>query len=253
MLEVKNLNVGYGYLQIIWDLSINISKGEMVAILGPNGAGKTTILKCINGIIPPMNGSVKFMGDDITGMPSHLLVKKGLAFISEERNLFLSMSVRDNLLMGAYTIKDRVRINRNLDYVYDLFPRLKERQPQLAGTMSGGERQMLAIARGLMCNPKMIILDEPSMGLSPENVAAVFETIEKLKNENVTVLIVEQNVDTTLKFAERAYVMEHGRVAMEDVSAALLGNDHIRKMYLGIADEPVLGPGTGDEERVFHG
>lgn len=236
MLEVKNLNVGYGYLQIIWDLSIHISKGEMVAILGPNGAGKTTILKCINGIIPPMNGSVKFMGKDITGMPSHRLVKEGLAFISEERNLFLSMSVTDNLLMGAYTITDRTRINRNLDYVYDLFPRLKERRPQLAGTMSGGERQMLAIARGLMCNPKMIILDEPSMGLSPENVVAVFETIEKLKNENVTVLIVEQNVDTTLKFAERAYVMEHGRVAMEDLSASLLGNDHIRKMYLGIAN-----------------
>lgn len=236
MLEVKNLNVGYGRLQIIWDLSIKISKGEMVAILGPNGAGKTTILKCLTGILPPMGGSVQFTGTDITAMPSHLLVKQGLAFVPEERNLFLSMTVEDNLLMGAYSIKDGIRIKKNLDYVFELFPRLKERRPQLAGTMSGGERQMLAIARGLMCNPTMIILDEPSMGLSPENVVAVFETIDKLREENVTVLIVEQNVDTTLRFADRAYVMEHGRIAMEDSSDNLLGNDHIRKMYLGISD-----------------
>ncbi len=236
MLEVKNLNVGYGRLQIIWDLSIKISKGEMVAILGPNGAGKTTILKCLTGILPPMGGSVQFMETDITAMPSHLLVNQGLAFVPEERNLFLSMTVEDNLLMGAYSIKDGIRIKKNLDYVFELFPRLKERRPQLAGTMSGGERQMLAIARGLMCNPAMIILDEPSMGLSPENVVAVFETIDKLREENVTVLIVEQNVDTTLRFADRAYVMEHGRITMEDSSANLLGNDHIRKMYLGIAD-----------------
>ena len=236
MLEVKNLNVGYGRLQIIWDLSIKISKGEMVAILGPNGAGKTTILKCLTGILPPISGSVQFMGTDITSMASHLLVKQGLAFVPEERNLFLSMTVEDNLLMGAYSIKDGIRIKKNLDYVFELFPRLKERRPQLAGTMSGGERQMLAIARGLMCNPTMIILDEPSMGLSPENVVAVFETIDKLREENVTVLIVEQNVDTTLRFADRAYVMEHGRIAMEDSNTNLLGNDHIRKMYLGISD-----------------
>lgn len=236
MLEVKNLDVGYGFLQIIWDFSIKISQGEVVAILGPNGAGKTTILKSLTGIIPPMNGSVSFMGKDITNMSSHLLVKQGLAFVPEERNLFLSMTVEDNLLMGGYTIKDRTRINKNLEYVYDLFPRLRERRGQLAGTMSGGERQMLAIGRGLMCNPKMVILDEPSMGLSPENVVAVFETIDTLRAENVTVLIVEQNVDTTLRYADRAYVMEHGRIAMEDSSANLLGNDHIRKMYLGIAD-----------------
>ncbi|GAB6145333.1 ABC transporter ATP-binding protein [Desulfocicer niacini] len=236
MLEVKNLNVGYGRLQIIWDLSIKISKGEMVAILGPNGAGKTTILKCLTGILPPISGSVQFMGTGITSMASHLLVKQGLAFVPEERNLFLSMTVEDNLLMGAYSIKDGIRIKKNLDYVFELFPRLKERRPQLAGTMSGGERQMLAIARGLMCNPTMIILDEPSMGLSPENVVAVFETIDKLREENVTVLIVEQNVDTTLRFADRAYVMEHGRIAMENSSTNLLGNDHIRKMYLGISD-----------------
>ncbi len=235
MLEVNNLNVSYGKLQIIWDLSIKISQGEVVAILGPNGAGKTTTLKSIMGLVPPQSGTVKFLGEEITGRATHLLTEQRLVFIPEERNLFLAMTVQDNLFMGAYSIRDKQKINRNLEYVFDLFPRLRERRPQLAGTMSGGERQMLAIARGLMSNPKMIILDEPSMGLSPENVVAVFETLEKLRKENVTVLIVEQNVDTTLNFADRAYVMEQGRIAMHDLSKNLLGNDHIQKMYLGIA------------------
>lgn len=235
MLEVNHLNVSYGNLQIIWDLSIQISQGEVVAILGPNGAGKTTTLKSIMGLIAPQSGMVKFLGEEITGKATHLLTVKGLVFIPEERNLFLAMTVQDNLLMGAYSIRDKQKISQNLEYVYDLFPRLKERRPQLAGTMSGGERQMLAIARGLMSNPKMILLDEPSMGLSPENVVAVFETIQKLRQEKVTVLIVEQNVDTTLNFADRAYVMEQGRIAMHDLSENLLGNDHIQKMYLGIA------------------
>ncbi|BBO71665.1 ABC transporter ATP-binding protein [Desulfosarcina alkanivorans] len=236
MLKVNNLNVSYGYLQVVWNVSLEVGEGEMVAILGPNGAGKTTTLKSITGLLAPMDGSVQFLGQDITGTPTHQLPHLGLAFIPEERNLFSAMSVEDNLLMGAFTIKDKAQIKKNLRYVYDLFPRLEERDVQLAGTMSGGERQMLAIARGLMSNPKLIILDEPSMGLSPENVVAVFETIEKLREEKVTVVIVEQNVDTTLKFANRAYVMEQGRVAMEDTSENILSNDHVRKMYLGIGD-----------------
>lgn len=235
MLEVDNLEVSYGYLQIIWGLSVKISEGEIVAMLGPNGAGKTTTLKSIVGIVPPKNGTIKFMGQDIVGKPTHLLTKMGLVFIPEERNLFSAMTVQENLLMGAYTIRDKQKIARNLEYMYRLFPRLEERRSQLAGTMSGGERQMLAIARGLMCNPRMVLLDEPSMGLSPENVVAVFETIKKLRSENVTVLIVEQNVDTTLKFADRAYVMEQGRIAMHSTSENLLRNDHVRKMYLGLA------------------
>lgn len=234
MLQVQNLNVSYGRLQVIWDLSLEIGKGEMVAILGPNGSGKTTALKSITGLLPSNSGNIRFLDRDITGIPTHLLTRLGLAFIPEERNLFSAMSVEDNLLMGAFTISEKTRISRNLSYVYDLFPRLKQRKIQLAGTMSGGERQMLAIARGLMSNPRLILLDEPSMGLSPENVVAVFETIQKLRDEDVTVLIVEQNVDTTLKFADRAYVMEQGRIAMEDTSGNLLYNDHVRKMYLGI-------------------
>ena len=236
MLEVQNLNVSYGRLQIIWGISLKIDQGEMVALLGPNGSGKTTALKSVTGLLPSTSGSIRFFDHDITGMPTHLLAKLGLAFIPEERNLFSAMSVEDNLLMGAFTIHDKARIARNLDYVYDLFPRLKQRKVQLAGTMSGGERQMLAIARGLMSNPRLILLDEPSMGLSPENVVAVFETIQKLRDENVTVLLVEQNVDTTLKFADRAYVMENGRIAMQDTSANLLKDDHVRRMYLGIGD-----------------
>jgi branched-chain amino acid transport system ATP-binding protein len=223
VLEVHGLNAGYGNLQVIWDVSLAVGEGEVVAILGPNGAGKTTLLKSIMGLVPPASGTVAFMGSAITGRPTHRLCTMGLTFIPEERNLFPAMTVQENLLMGAYTLKD-------------LFPRLRERRPQRAGTMSGGERQMLAIARGLMCNPRMIILDEPSMGLSPENVVAVFETIERLRAEKSTILIVEQNVATTLHHADRAYVMEQGRIAMEDVSANLLGNDHVRRMYLGIAD-----------------
>ena len=235
LLEVNNLNVSYDYLQVIWDVTLRIGEGELVAILGPNGSGKTTTLKSIVGLLPPKSGSIRFLDRDITGTSTHLLARMGLALIPEERNLFPAMTVEDNLLMGAFCIKDKARINQNLSYVYNLFPRLVERKRQLAGTMSGGERQMLAIARGLMCNPKLLLLDEPSMGLSPENVAAVFQTVQKLREEKVTVLMVEQNVDTTLSIADRAYVMEHGRIAMEDTSRNLLCNDHVRKMYLGLA------------------
>ena len=236
MLKVNHMNVAYGNLQVVWDVSLSVSEGEVVAILGPNGAGKTTTLKSIIGLLPPRSGSVQFLGEEITGRPIHEMTPLGLAFVPEERNLFTAMTVHENLLMGAYTIRDKQKIRRNLEYVYSLFPRLEERRPQFAGTMSGGERQMLAIARGLMCNPRMVLLDEPSMGLSPENVVVVFETIDKLRSENVTVIIVEQNVDTTLRFADRAYVMEQGRIAMHDTSENLLKDDHVCKMYLGVED-----------------
>jgi len=235
MLELKNIEVSYGNLQVLWDVSFRIGEGEVVAILGPNGAGKTTTLKTIVGILKPKSGHVIFDGAEITGTPTHALTKKGLAFIPEERNLFPAMTVLENLLMGAYTIKEKQKVNDALEYVFNLFPRLGERQKQYAGTMSGGERQMLAIARGLMSRPKMLMLDEPSMGLSPQNVLAVFETIKTLSKEKVTVLIVEQNVNTTLQIADRAYVMEQGRVAMCGSSAELSCNDHVKKMYMGIA------------------
>ena len=233
-MTVKDLSVRYNYLQVVWDVSFHVDEGEVVAILGPNGSGKTTTLKSLTGVIPTMSGSVTFRGADITNISTHKLVKLGLSFIPEERNLFPAMRVQENLLMGAYILKDKKQIQNNLDRVFGLFPRLEERRKQFAGTMSGGERQMLAIARGLMSNPGMIVLDEPSMGLSPENVVVVFETIEKLRKDKVTVLIVEQNVDTTLRHADRTYVLEQGRITMHDQSSKLMQNDYIRKMYLGL-------------------
>ena len=234
MLKLENINVSYGYLQVVWDVSLEIEKGEVVAILGLNGAGKTTTLKCISGVLKPLSGRVLFADEEISGKKTSVLAKKGLAFIPEERNLFTAMTVEENLMLGAYSIRDRAEKKKNYEYVCELFPRLAERRRQLAGTMSGGERQMLAIGRGLMCSPKMIMLDEPSMGLSPQNVVLVFETIMKLKEEGVTTLIVEQNVHTTLQIADRAYVMEQGRVVMDGSCEILRQDKDIQKRYLGV-------------------
>lgn len=234
MLEVSNLAAGYGQLQVLWDVSLKVGQGEVVAILGSNGAGKTTTLKAIMNMIPIKSGDVTFEEKDIKGLPVYAMTKLGLAFVPEERNLFQAMTVRENLLLGAYIIKDRIKAQENMEYVLKLFPRLAERRNQYAGTMSGGERQMLAIARGLMSNPKVVILDEPSMGLDPKNVVLVFETIKKLQKEKVTVLIVEQNVNTTLKVADRAYVMEQGRVVMEGGADELARDNHVKKLYLGV-------------------
>ncbi|MGL4209702.1 MAG: ABC transporter ATP-binding protein [Candidatus Adiutrix sp.] len=236
MLRIENLNVGYGHLQILRDVSLNVKVGEIVAILGPNGAGKTTLLKSIMGLIPPMSGKVFFQGQDVTGHPTFELSRQGIAFVPEERNIFPAMNVEENLLLGAYFNTDKELIKQYLGHVYEMFPRLHERRKQLAGTMSGGERQMLAIGRGLMSNPHLVILDEPSMGLSPTNVLVVFDTIVKLVAQDVTIMIVEQNVNTTLGVATRAYVMEQGRVVMEGASAELANNDHVKKMYLGLTD-----------------
>ena len=234
MLKLENISAKYGYLQVLWDVSLEIKKGEAVAILGSNGVGKTTTLKIISGLRPALSGKVYFDGEDITGMDTSMLAAKGLAFIPEERNLFNAMTVYENLVMGAFTIKDDQKIKENLEFVYEMFPRLKEREKQLAGTMSGGERQMVAIARGLMCNPKLIMLDEPSMGLSPQNSLIVFDALKKLKGQGVTVLIVEQNVNTTLQFVDRAYIMDQGRVALEGTSSELANNPEVQKLYLGL-------------------
>lgn len=234
MLDIENLNVSYGHLQVIWDVSLQVRKGEVVAILGPNGAGKTTLLKTVMGLISPKRGNVTLLGENITNVPNFKLIGRGLSFVSEERNLFQAMTVMENLMLGAYTVRDKKQITESLDYVFTLFPRLAERKKQLAGTMSGGERQMLAFARGLMSGPKMLLLDEPSMGLSPMNVAAVFETITRLRSEKTTIVIVEQNVNTTLRISDRAYVMEQGRIVLEGSSEELLSNDRVKEMYLGI-------------------
>ena len=233
MLKLNNISASYGYLRVVWDVSLEVNDGEAVCILGLNGAGKTTTLKVIAGLKKPDSGSVEFAGENVTGMPTDQLVAKGMSFIPEERNLFNAMTVYENLVMGGYT-KDKQTVEKNLEYVYGLFPRLKEREKQLVGTMSGGERQMVAVARGLMSNPKIIMLDEPSMGLSPQNTLIVFEALKKLKAEGVTVLIVEQNVNTTLQFADRAYIMDQGRVVLSGDCAELRGNEAIKKMYMGL-------------------
>jgi len=235
MLILQDVSVAYGYLQVIWGVSLRIEQGEVVAVLGLNGAGKTTMLKTIAGLLSPLRGKIIFNKEEITGVQTCQLIRKGLVFIPEERNLFSAMSVYENLLMGAYILNEKAEKNRRLDYVFSLFPKLAERRRQLAGTMSGGERQMLAVARGLMSNPKMLMLDEPSMGLSPKNVTVVFDAVRKLKKEKVSIMIVEQNVSTTLSVADRGYVMEHGRIVLEGPSEQLAGDDHVRRLYLGIA------------------
>ncbi len=234
MLRVENLDVAYGHLQILRQVSLNINVGEVVALLGPNGASKTTLLKSIMGLLPPQRGKVFFQGQDVTGHPTFELARQGIAFVPEERNIFQAMSVEENLLLGAYFNNDKELVKQYLAHVYELFPRLLERRKQLAGTMSGGERQMLAIGRGLMGNPHLLILDEPSMGLSPTNVLVVFETIKKLVAQDVTIMIVEQNLSTTLSVASRGYVMEQGAVVMEGPSEDLANNDYVKKMYLGL-------------------
>ncbi|MDR2387215.1 MAG: ABC transporter ATP-binding protein [Deltaproteobacteria bacterium] len=234
MLKVENLDVAYGHLQVLRSVNMHIKNGEIVAILGANGAGKTTFLKSVMGLVPPKAGKVFYQGQDVTGLPTFQLSRKGIAFVPEERNIFPAMTVEENLLLGAYVNNVKSQVNANLKDVYEMFPRLQERRRQLAGTMSGGERQMLAIGRGLMNKPHLIILDEPSMGLSPTNVLIVFETIKNLITQEVTIIIVEQNVNATLAVASRAYVMEHGSVVMEGTSETLLSNDHVKKTYLGL-------------------
>ncbi len=234
VLNLVDLNVAYGYLHVVRDVNLQINDSEIVAILGLNGAGKTTTLKTVAGLLGAKSGQVLFDGNDITGLKPHEIVKRGLVLVPEERNLFHGMTVQDNLILGAYTVTDKKRIQQTLENIYTMFPRLLERKKQYVATMSGGERQMVAIARGLMSNPKLIILDEPSMGLSPGNALIVFDAIKKLKEEKISVVIVEQNVNTTLQVADRAYVMDQGAVIMEGASEVLMKDPSIQKMYMGI-------------------
>lgn len=234
LLEIKNLDAGYGYLQILRKVSLNIEKGEYVCIVGPNGAGKSTTMKTIAGLISPMNGSIVFNGEDITGLDASKITKKGISFVSEEMNLFVNMTVRENLYMGAYIIKDKKIQNERLDFVFDLFPRLAERKDQLAGTMSGGERKMLAIGRGMMSDPLLLLVDEPSFGLAPQLTANVFESLDVLKNRGVTIMLVEQNVTKTLSVTDRGYILENGKIGMDGKSCDLADDPYVRKVFLGI-------------------
>ncbi len=234
MLRIENVNSGYDILQVLWDVNLNIQECEFVALLGPNGAGKSTTLKTIAGLIKPMSGEIYFRDKKITGLPAHEITKLGISYISESLNLFRNMSIQENLLMGAYIIEDDKEKDSLLQYIYELFPRLAERKKQLAGTLSGGERKMLAIARGLMCRPSLILVDEPSLGLAPYLTQNVFDALKTLHNSGLTILLVEQNVNATLEITQRAYVLEQGKLAMEGESKELMSNEHIQNVYLGI-------------------
>ena len=233
MLEVKDLKVNYGMIQAIKGVSFHVEQGEVIALIGANGAGKTTILHTITGLLPPKEGSVIFEGTDITKIPAHKIVPMGMAHVPEGRRVFANLTVLQNLKMGAYTRKDKAEIQETLQMIYKRFPRLEERQNQLAGTLSGGEQQMLAMGRALMSHPKIILMDEPSMGLSPIYVNEIFRIIQDVSEMGTTVLLVEQNAKKALSIADRAYVLETGKIVLEGKASTLLDNDEIKKAYLG--------------------
>ncbi len=234
MLEIKNIDVFYGDVQVIWDISFNVKQGEIVALIGANGAGKSTTLKTISGILRPKKGEIHFNDIPIHKVEPYKLIELGLVHVPEARRLFVEMSVEENLDMGS--LKGEAKKEREItkELVFDLFPRLLERRRQLAGTLSGGEQQMLAIGRGLMAKPKLQMFDEPSLGLSPILVKDIFNVIKRIKEEGTTVLIVEQNVKQTLAIADRAYVLENGKIALQGTGAELLNNEHVRTAYLGV-------------------
>ncbi|HWL71459.1 MAG TPA: ABC transporter ATP-binding protein [Geminicoccus sp.] len=234
MLRLERVSAGYGRVTILHGISIEVNQGEVVTIVGANGAGKTTTLRTIAGLVRPTEGSITFDGKDIGRLPAHEVVDLGITLIPEGRQLFPHMTVRENLLMGAYTPRARADVGQTLEFAFSLFPRVKEKLDQHAGSLSGGEQQMVAIARGLMAKPRLLLFDEPSLGLAPIIVKQVFETIDKIVATGVTVLIVEQNVFHTLSIADRGYVLENGEITMTDTGAALLKNDHVRRAYLGI-------------------
>jgi branched-chain amino acid transport system ATP-binding protein len=234
LLEINDLEAGYGFLQVLWGVSLQVDRGEFVCLVGPNGAGKSTTLKTIAGLIVPRKGQIRFNGTAIAGLPGHVVARMGISYVSEDMNLFTGMTVRENLAMGAFHLRDRRREKENLEFVLGLFPRLRERQKQLAGTMSGGERKMLAIARGMMASPSLLLVDEPSLGLAPQVTADVFRALDVLRQRGVTLLLVEQNVLKTLQVTNRGYVLEKGRVALQGRSADLTQNDHVRAVFLGV-------------------
>ncbi len=234
MLRIEKLNFAYDDLQVLWDLSLEVQQGEIVTVVGANGAGKSTVLRNISRIVKPRSGSITFMDEDLGRLPPHEVVARGVVQVPEGRRIFPEMSVLENLRMGSYLPGARQDRAKNLEWVFTLFPRLKEREKQLGGTMSGGEQQMLAIARGLMAGPKLMLLDEPSLGLSPLFVKNIFQIIKDINREGVTILLVEQNVFQSLRISNRAYVLETGRVVLTGTGEELLTNDHVKKAFLGM-------------------
>ena len=234
MLELKGISAGYGGFQALFDLTMSVRAGEAVAVIGANGAGKTTLLRVISGLLPASAGSMSMEGQDLRATPPHRILETGIAHVPESRRLFPRLTVEENLRMGAYPTAARARYAERLEMVYALFPRMKERRNQFAGTLSGGEQQMCAIARALMSRPKLVLLDEPSMGLAPVIVQQVFDLVRHIRAEGYTVLIVEQNISQVLKVADRAYLLEVGRIEKSGTAAELLASDDIRKAYMGL-------------------
>lgn len=234
VLEVNSIDVFYGELQALWNVSLKVNKGEKVAVLGSNGAGKTTTLRAILGILPIKNGSIKFLDKEIHNLPTHKIIELGVAIVPEGRRLFPGLTVLENLELGAYTRRAREKMKDTLEWIYQIFPILRERRNQLAGTLSGGEQQMLAIGRALMSKPKLLLMDEPTLGLAPKVALSVFDIINRINNDGVTILLVEQNVRHTLEVVDRAYILEGGRIVMEGESHRLIDNDYVKKSYLGL-------------------
>ncbi|MER3417976.1 MAG: ABC transporter ATP-binding protein [Chloroflexota bacterium] len=235
LLEVQDLHVYYGNIHALKGISLEVGEGEIVTLIGANGAGKSTTLNAISGLIRPSAGSIRYDGEDITKVPAHEIVARGVVQVPEGRRIFARLTVRENLLMGAYRIRDRRAVEEGIERVFAMFPRLKEREHQVCGTLSGGEQQMLAIGRALMTQPRVLLMDEPSMGLAPVLVDGIFATIRYLHEGGTTILLVEQNARMALSVADRGYVVETGRIVLADTAAALQANDAVRRAYLGIA------------------
>lgn len=234
LLKIENLQVHYDKVQVIHDVSLEVNEGEIVTLIGSNGAGKTTLLRTISGIKKASGGSISFLGEPVHRLPSHKIVDLGIGHVPEGRHVFSDMSVYENLQMGAFRRKDsQGEIKKDLEHIFDLFPRLKERSQQLAGTLSGGEQQMVAIGRAIMAKPKLYLFDEPSLGIAPLIVAEIFRMIKRMNEEGSTILLVEQNANAALKISDRAYILETGKVSLEGKSSELLNDDRVRKIYLG--------------------
>lgn len=233
MLEIKDLYVSYGMMEVLHGISIKVEDEELVSVIGPNGAGKSTLIKTVMGLVKPTSGQILYNGQDITKLPAHKRASLGIGYVPEGRRVFGKLTVEENLRMGAYEIKNKEEINNNIKMVYEIFPRLEERKEQLASTMSGGEQQMLAIGRALMLNPKMLLIDEVSMGLMPIMVNTCFDVIKKLNEKGITILVVEQNANKALKVADRGYVLETGNIIISDTAENMRNDDTVKKAYLG--------------------
>ncbi len=233
MLQIKDLYVSYGMMEVLHGISIDVKPQELVSVIGPNGAGKSTLIKTIMGIVKPVSGQILYNGQDITRLPAHKRAGLGIGYVPEGRRVFGKLTVEENLRMGAYELKDNNHIRENMEKVYEIFPRLGERKDQLASTMSGGEQQMLAISRALMLDPKMLLIDEVSMGLMPIMVNTCFDVIQKLNQQGITILVVEQNANKALKVADRGYVLETGNIIISDTAENMRKDDTVQKAYLG--------------------